>query len=148
MVLPSSGNYCIYTPIIRRRTGTNITTFDAAGVSPDQDGESRKDAMVAVDIQLDFYGPQAAELAQGLEIFVHSLDCLEFEKQNNLGVRVMQCTDPQDATRVDDTRQYINRWFVVITVSVLSTLTNQLPWFDGVDFELNDIKNVDVFFKP
>ena len=148
MVLPSSGNYCIFTPIIRRRVGTNASIFTADKAKPDKDGDDRKSVLLAVDIQLDFYGPDADKLAQMMEIFVNSLDCLDYEKKSNMGIRVMTCTQPQDATRIDDTRQYINRWYVVISVSVLSTLTQKMPWFDSVDFTLKDIKNVDVFFKP
>ena len=68
MVLPKSGAYCIYTPIIRQRRGTNIYNFDAEGLPDDKNGADSITALVLVDVQTDFYADNAAQNAQMIEI--------------------------------------------------------------------------------
>lgn len=151
-VLPARGDFCIYTPITRKRIGTNIEVFDASGAEATEDGTDIQIALFSADIQVDFYGPNAGKYAGGLNVFAHSLQCLEWLRQIGYETRVLQCSDPQDITYVDDTKQYENRWFVTLSVAFRSDVEKDLPWFDSVNIRTVNgefgLVNVDVKFKP
>jgi hypothetical protein len=146
MVLPKNGAYCIYTPIIRQRRGTNVYDFDAAGLPDDKNGADKMTALVLVDVQCDFYADYAAQNAQMLEIASRSYMGTNYFKAAGVDVRVCTAQNPRNLTGIDASNQYEERWSVTITTEINSTLAQGLPWFE--DFTLKAIKNVDVFFPP
>ena len=148
MVLPKSGEYCIYTPIIRQRRGTNVYTFDAAGKPDNVNGDDNMTALVLIDVQVDFYSTGAMKNAQALEIASRSYIGTDYFKNREKPVDVRVCTSqaPRNLTGIDQSNQYEERWSVTITVEVNPSYAKTLPWFEDVTFKA--IKNVDVFFPP
>jgi hypothetical protein len=145
-VLPADDNFVIYTPIVKRRVGTNVKTFNAKGVPDSANGTYGDKSLVLVDIQIDCYGENANEYAQMINLFAYSIVCRDWLVSQNMGIRVCNCTDPQQVDLIDDTRQYCNRYMVTLTVCFDSNLLMGIPWFEDVTFK--DIANVDVKFKP
>lgn len=143
MVLPKSGDYCIYTPILRNRRGTNVYNFDAAGMPDDENGVDTISALVLIDVQCDFYGSSAMLDAQAVEMASRSYLGTDFFRGQD--VHVVSSEPPRNLTGVDQSNQYEERWSVTITVEVNSTIENSLPWFE--DASVN-IVNVDVAFPP
>lgn len=158
MVLPKKGAYCIYTPIIRRRRGTNVYQYDAAGKPDDKNGVDSISTLVLVDVQVDFYADNAAQNAQALEIASRSYLGTDYFKQLEIPVAVRVCTaeNPRNLTGIDASNQYEERWSVTITTEINPGITNELPWFEDVQFrrKLPDgtyaegIVNVDAEFPP
>lgn len=159
MVLPKKGAYCIYTPILRQRRGTNVYKFNVAGVPDDENGTDSITALVMVDVQVDFYADSAAYNAQSLEIASCSYLGSDFFKAKNVDVRICGSNNPQNLTGVDPSNQYEERWSVTIQVIVNSTFENGLPWFEDVKFRHkiagtdpaqyeDGFINVDVNFPP
>lgn len=148
MVLPKSGAYCIYTPIIRQRRGTNLYSFDAAGLPDNKNGVDSITALILIDVQVDFYADGAAQNAQALEIASRSYIGTNYFKQLDTPVNVRVCTaeNPRNLTGIDASNQYEERWSVTITTEINSAYTELLPWFE--DFNFVAIKNVDVYFPP
>ena len=134
MVLPKSGAYCIYTPIIRRRRGTNIYNFNAAGLPDDKNGADNITALILIDVQVDFYADGAAANAQMLEVASRSYMGTNYFKAHSYDVRVCTAENPRNLTGIDESDQYEERWSVTITAEVNSTITNNLPWFEDVQF--------------
>ena len=148
MVLPKSGAYCIYTPIIRQRRGTNVYSFDAEGLPDNKNGVDSITALILIDVQVDFYADSASQNAQMLEIASRSYIGTNYFKQLDTPVNVRVCTaeNPRNLTGIDASNQYEERWSVTITTEVNASITNNLPWFE--DFNFVAIKNVDVYFPP
>lgn len=146
MVLPKSGAYCIYTPLLRQRRGTNLYNFDAEGLPDDKNGEDTLLALVLVDVQCDFYETDAMKNAQAMEIASRSYIGSDYFKQNKFDVRVLTSDAPRNLTGIDASNQYAERWTVTITTEVNSCLIEKLPWFE--DVTLKAFKNVDVWFPP
>lgn len=162
-VLPADGTYIIYTPITRKRIGTNITSFDATTSDEDEDGAFTDASLVQVDIQVDVYGDEAVEKAQLIELMCHSPLCRAWLVSQGYSIRVLHATSPIDATYVGDTEQYIPRWTTTISTCFGSSVDNPQPWYEDVNIKGTKIDpatgeltppseagvvNVDVFFKP
>ena len=146
MVLPKNGAYCIYTPIIRQRRGTNCYDFDATGYPDNKNGVDSMTALVLVDVQVDFYAEGAAQNAQMLEIASRSYMGTNYFKAAGVDVRACTADNPRNLTGIDASNQYEERWTVTITTEINCGITNDLPWFE--DFTFDGIKNVDVWFPP
>lgn len=146
MVLPKSGAYCIYTPILRQRRGTNLYSFDAEGLPDDKNGTDSLTALVLVDVQVDFYADYAAQNAQMLEIASCSYMGTNYFKAAGVDVRVCTAQNPRNLTGIDASNQYEDRWSVTITAEINSALVQNLPWFE--DVTMKALKNVDVYFPP
>ena len=146
MVLPKNGAYCIYTPIIRQRRGTNLYSFDATGLPDDKNGTDSLTALVLVDVQVDFYADYAAQNAQMLEIASRSYMGTNYFKASGVDVRVCTAQNPRNLTGIDASNQYEERWSVTITAEINSALIQKLPWFE--DVTMKALKNVDVYFPP
>lgn len=146
MVLPKSGAYCIYTPIIRQRRGTNVYAFDATNKPDDENGVDTMTALILVDVQVDFYADSASQNAQALEIASRSYIGTDYFKGEGVDVRVCTAQSPRNLTGIDASNQYEERWSVTITAEINAGITQNLPWFE--DFTFQAIKNVDVYFPP
>ena len=145
-VLPSDDDFIIYTPLFKRRVGTNIHTFEAVGVPDEQNGHYDDTALIMADIQIDCFGEDANEYATKINLFAHSIVCRDWLISQNMAIRVAGCSDPQQIDYVDDTRQYCNRYMVTLSICFNSALVQGVPWFEDVTFK--EIVNVDVKFKP
>ena len=161
MVLPKSGAYCIYTPIIRQRRGTNVYAFDAEGLPDNENGVDTMTALILIDVQVDFYADNASANAQALEIASRSYIGTDYFKGEGVDVRVVTAQNPRNLTGIDASNQYEERWSVTITTEVNSSITANLPWFEDVHFRRqtgttpsgepiysDGIVNVDAEFPP
>lgn len=146
MVLPKNGAYCIYTPILRQRRGSNLYNFNAAGLPDNKNGVDSISALILIDVQVDFYADGAAQNAQLLEIASRSYMGSNYFKAAGFDVRVCTAENPRNLTGIDASNQYEERWSVTITAEINANTTQELPWFE--DFNFDAIKNVDVYFPP
>ena len=145
-VLPDDDSFIIYTPILRKRIGSNIVSFDAQDCEDDENGDYSDSVLTQIDVQIDFYGDDAERLAQLLELFAHSCLCRAWLVAQNYEIRVLHCTEPQDLTHIAETRQYRPRWMVTLSICLNSASETKTPWYE--DYTMKAIKNVDVYFKP
>lgn len=132
-VLPKNNDYIIYTPIAQKRIGTNIATLHAEDVEPTDNAPEQNSKLLRIDLQVDCYGDKSFAYAEGLETFAGSGRCNDWLIQNGAGIRVLYASDPMDGTLVDDTRQYITRWIVTLSICLTVSNTDSIPWIEEVE---------------
>lgn len=138
-VLPKDNDYIVYTPITQKRIGTNIAMLYAEGVEPTDNAPEQNSKLLQIDLQVDCYGDKSFAYAEGLETFAGSGRCNDWLIQNGAGIRVLYASDPIDGTMIDDTRQYITRWIVTLSICMTVSNTDSIPWVEEV--EVNVIPN-------
>ena len=132
-VLPKDNDYIIYTPITQKRIGTNIATLHAEDVEPTDNAPEQNSKLLQMDLQVDCYGDKSFAYAEGLETFADSGRCNDWLVQNGAGIRVLYASDPMDGTLVDDTRQYVTRWIVTLSICLTVSNTDFIPWVEEVE---------------
>ena len=132
-VLPKDNDYIIYTPITQKRIGTNIATLHAEDVEPTDNAPEQNRKLLQIDLQVDCYGDKSFAYAEGLETFAGSGRCNDWLVQNGAGIRVLYASDPMDGTLVDDTRQYVTRWIVMLSICLTVSNTDSIPWVEEVE---------------
>lgn len=132
-VLPKDNDYIVYTPITQKRIGTNITTLHAEDVEPTDNTPEQNSKLLQMDLQVDCYGDKSFAYAEGLETFAGSERCNDWLVQNGAGIRVLYASDPMDGTLVDDTRQYVTRWIVTLSICLTVSNTDSIPWIEEVE---------------
>ncbi len=138
-VLPTDNDYIVYTPITQKRIGTNIAILHAEEVEPTDNAPEQNSKLLQIDLQIDCYGDKSFAYAEGLETFAGSGRCNDWLIQNGAGIRVLYASDPIDGTMIDDTRQYITRWIVTLSICLTVSNTDSIPWVEEV--EVNVIPN-------
>lgn len=161
-VLPSDDDFIIYTPITKKRVGTNIHTFNADEAEDDENGEFSDIALFVTDFQVDCYGENANEYATKLNLFANSIACRDWLVCNDMNIRVCQCTNPAQIDFIDDTRQYCNRYMITLSICHDAGIIQEAPWFEDVQIQGTTIDpatgeltpaseaglvNVDVYFR-
>jgi hypothetical protein len=156
-VLPRENDYIVYTPISQARIGTNVAVLHAENVADDKNAPDTDSKLLQVDVQVDCYGSKAFAYAEGIETFAGSGRCNDWLKQSKMGMRVLYASNPIDATLVDDTRQYIPRWVVTLSIEITVSTTDPIPWIETVTVIPNPmspnnppgtkLKNIDINFK-
>lgn len=132
-VLPKDNDYIIYTPITQKRIGTNIAMLHAEDVEPINNAPEQNSKLLQIDLQVDCYGDKSFAYAEGLETFAGSGRCNDWLVQNGAGIRVLYASDPMDGTLVDDTRQYVTRWIVTLSICLTVSNTDSIPWVEEVE---------------
>lgn len=132
-VLPKDNDYVIYTPITQKRIGTNIATLHAEDVEPADNAPEQNSKLLQIDLQVDCYGDKSFAYAEGLETFAGSGRCNDWLAQNGAGIRVLYASDPMDGTLVDDTRQYVTRWIVTLSICLTVSNTDPIPWIEEIE---------------
>lgn len=131
-VLPRENDYIVYTPISQKRIGTNVAVLHAEDVADDKNAPNTDTKLLQVDVQVDCYGSKAFAYAEGIETFAGAFRCNEWLQQSKMGMRVLYASDPIDATLVDDTRQYVPRWIVTLSIEFEVSVTDSIPWIEDV----------------
>ena len=132
-VLPTDNDYIVYTPITQKRIGTNIAILHAKEVEPTDNAPEQNSKLLQIDLQVDCYGDKSFAYAEGLETFAGSGRCNDWLIQNGAGIRVLYASDPIDGTMIDDTRQYITRWIVTLSICLTVSNTDSIPWIEEVE---------------
>lgn len=132
-VLPKDNDYIIYTPITQKRIGTNIATLHAEDAEPTDNAPEQNSKLLQINLQVDCYGDKSFAYAEGLETFAGSGRCNDWLVQNGAGIRVLYASDPMDGTLVDDTRQYVTRWIVTLSICLTVSNTDSIPWVEEVE---------------
>lgn len=157
-VLPKDNIFCIYTPITRTRIGTNVAELHAENVLPQNNAPEVDTCLVKVDLQIDFYGHTASRYAQAFETFSRAYRCNQWLQQSKMGIRVLHASDPMDGTMISDTRQYIPRWIVTLSINFESAVSDDIPWIEDATVLPNPVdpdglvsgvklKNIDIMYK-
>jgi hypothetical protein len=132
-VLPTDNDYIVYTPITQKRIGTNIAILHAEEVESTDNAPEQNSKLLQIDLQIDCYGDKSFAYAEGLETFAGSGRCNDWLIQNGAGIRVLYASDPIDGTMIDDTRQYITRWIVMLSICLTVSNTDSIPWIEEVE---------------
>lgn len=132
-VLPTDNDYIVYTPITQKRIGTNIAILHAEEVETTDNAPEQNSKLLQIDLQVDCYGDKSFAYAEGLETFAGSGRCNDWLIQNGAGIRVLYASDPIDGTMIDDTRQYITRWIVTLSICLTVSNTDSIPWIEEVE---------------
>lgn len=154
-VLPADNDYLVYTPIAQKRIGTNVAQLHANKVPDNENAPDTDTKLLQIDLQIDCYGTKAFSYAEGINTFAYAGRCNEWLVQNKKGIRVLYANDPFDATLVDETRQYITRWALMLSICLPISVTDTIPWIEEIPVYATPeglingvrLKNIDVYFK-
>ena len=156
-VLPADDDYIVYTPISQTRIGTNVATLHAENIDDDKNAPDVNQRLTRVDVQIDCYGDNAFDYASAIETFAGSLRCNEWLEQSNMALRVLYASNPMNGTLIDETAQFVPRWIVTLSVEIVSSVTDLIPWIEDANIDPNPevivdksavkIINVDVQYK-
>jgi hypothetical protein len=154
-VLPEDNDYIVYTPITQKRIGTNVAVLHAEGAPDDENAPDTDTKLLQIDIQVDCYGDNAFAYSQGINTFAYAGRCNEWLKQKGADIRVLYASDPIDGTLVDDTRQFVTRWIVTLSICLPVSDTDMIPWIEDVIVYATPeevisgihLKNVDIDYK-
>lgn len=156
-VLPRENDYIVYTPITQVRHGTNIATLHAENVPDNENAPDTDQKLLQIDLQIDCYGANAFAYAEGIETFAGSLRCNDWLKEQAMGIRVLYASNPLDGTLIDDTRQYVTRWIVTLSICMTVSTTDKIPWIEEALVVPNPatpsnppgvkLKNIDIEYK-
>lgn len=150
MSLPHDNEYAVMSVISHSRRGTNVEHYDASQAAIDEDGILTTSELIFCDVQIDFcsdpHGGRdyARRRAQAIETAARSSIAPQFFA--GYGMSCLYATDARDLSFVGDAQQYVSRWMTVITLSFVTTVSADLPWFDAV--RLKRLENVDVHHPP
>lgn len=143
--LPSTNNeYAVITIIAHERKGTNVETFAATDANPA--GVLTSAELVLCRVQVDCYSDnddEARRRAQNLETAARSSIGPQFF--NQYGMSCNFASNARDLSIVNGSKQFVKRWMVELNLSFTSAFSVDLPWFDAVDI---NIENVDVHHPP
>ena len=137
-VLPVDNDYIVYTPISQIRIGTNVETIDQGELDETKNATVTNAKLMRVDVQIDCYGDNSFDYAQGIETFARSARCNEWLNQSNMELRVLHASDPTNGTLIDETAQYVPRWITTLSVETTISVTDEIPWFNEVEIVIND----------
>jgi hypothetical protein len=116
-----------------------VAVLHAENVADDKNAPDTDSKLLQVDVQVDCYGSKAFAYAEGIETFAGSLKCINWLRQQEMGIRVLYASNPLDATLVDDTRQYVTRYVVTLSLAVPVSVTTLGPWIEEIDVTPNSI---------
>jgi hypothetical protein len=127
----------------------------ADGVPDDENAPDTDTKLLQIDIQVDCYGDNAFAYSQGINTFAYAGRCNEWLKQKGADIRVLYASDPIDGTLVDDTRQFVTRWIVTLSICLPVSDTDMIPWIEDVIVYATPeevisgihLKNVDIDYK-
>ena len=140
---PNASNYIVFTPLLRQRLATNVTSYNSSGgglINQHTNVQSTQ-----LPVQVDFYGPMSADLAQIVSTEFRDNDACDYFAASGLQVAPLFCTDPRQLPFSDEGDQVQMRWSTDLQIQIKPGVTLAQDFADSLNLNLIP---VDVFFPP
>lgn len=138
---PKPDNYVIFWPVLRRRLGTNVVTWDQSqGGNPSVQSNTES---LRIDMQLDFHGEGSTDLAQTFATLFRSEYACQYWAQ--YPITPNYCDDGRQAPFITGEDQYSDRWVLTATFDANITVSTPLQSANTVTVGLIE---VDATYPP
>jgi hypothetical protein len=126
---PSSDNFVIMWGTLRKRLGTNVTSWDQTpGANPTTQDNTEP---MRLDMQLDFHGADSTDNAQVFAaLFRSSYACQFF---GSFGFSPDYCSDGQQMPFINGEQQYEDRWTLSATFDANITVSTPQQFANEVN---------------
>lgn len=141
VALPAGTNdYAVISLVGDAQRGTTIEEFRVDEGNPDKPGFVELRGLLEVRAQIDFCGEDdlARQRARRLAVAARSSYGADFFKQR--GLSCLYAEESEERVHVDEAKQFVRRYSVILRLSVWSGLRLEMPYFTRVRLErLEDV---------
>lgn len=132
--MPAGPNFVVITPSGRVRLATNVRTYVPSDDPAPADGQRQTQQQTRMDVQIDVYGPNAAENVQIISTLLRDTYGCDFLRPHNC--QPLYCGDPRQLPLVTGEQQYLARWMLGTTLQFNPTVSTSQEFADIVDITL------------
>ena len=132
--MPAGPNFVILTPTGRAQLATTVRTYEPSDDPAPAVGQRDTQRQTRLDIQIDVYGPAAAENVQILSTLLRDMYGCDFLRPHR--VQPLYCGDPKQLPLVTGEQQYLARWMLGATLQFNPTVSTSQQFADIVDVTL------------
>lgn len=135
--MPTGPNFVVLTPTGRARLATNVRTYAPTDDPAPALGQRDTQQQTRLDIQIDVYGPAAAENAQIVSTLLRDTYGCDFLRPHL--VQPLYTGEPRQLPLVTGEQQYLQRWMLGATLQFNPTVSTSQQFADIVDVTLVEI---------
>lgn len=135
--MPTGPNFVILTPTGRGQLATTARTYRAPTDPAPARGFRDTQRSTRLDIQIDVYGPAAAENCQIIATLLRDLYGCDFLRPH--GCQPLFCGDPNQLPLIPGEQQYEQRWTLPATLQFNPTVSTSQEFADIVEVTLVEI---------
>ena len=132
--MPTGPNFVVLTPTGRAQLATTARTYEPTDDPAPAVGQRGTQRQTRLDIQIDVYGPTAAENVQIVSTLLRDAYGCDFLRSRK--VQPLYCNDPRQLPLVTGEQQYLQRWMLGATLQFNPTVSTSQEFADIVDVTL------------
>lgn len=132
--MPTGPNFVILTPTGRAQLATTARTYVPTDDPAPAVGQRDTQRQTRLDVQIDVYGPAAAENVQIVSTLLRDMYGCDFLRPYQ--VQPLYCNDPRQLPLVTGEQQYLARWMLGATLQFNPTVSTSQQFADIVDVTL------------
>jgi len=135
--MPAGPNFVILTPTGRAQLATTVRSYRPPVDPAPAVGTRDTQRQTRLDIQIDVYGPAAAENVQILSTLLRDMYGCDFLRPHR--VQPLYCSDPKQLPLISGEMQYAQRWTLGATLQFNPTVSTSQQFADIVDVTFVEI---------
>lgn len=135
--MPVGPNFVIMTPTARGQLATTVRTYRPSDDPAPAEGERDTQRSTRLDVQLDVYGPGAAENAQIVTTLLRDVYGCDFLRPHLC--QPLYCGDPTQLPLITGEKQYEQRWTIPTSLQFNPTVSTSQQFADNVAITLAEI---------
>lgn len=132
--MPSGSNFVVLTPSGRAQLATTVRSYRPSALPAPADGARDTQRQTRMDVQIDVYGPAAAENVQIISTLLRDMYGCDFLRAHNC--QPLYCGDPRQLPLVTGEQQYLARWMLGATLQFNPTVSTSQQFADIVSVTL------------
>lgn len=132
--MPTGPNFCILTPTGRAQLATTARTYRPPTLPVPAEGERDTQRSTRLDVQIDVYGPAAAENVQIISTLLRDLYGCDFLRPHR--VQPLYCSEPTQLPLITGEKQYEQRWTVTAALQFNPTVSTSQQFADIVELTI------------
>jgi len=132
--MPVGPDFVVLTPTGRARLATNARTYVPSDDPAPADGTRLTQQQTRLDVQIDVYGPAAAENVQIVSTLLRDAYGCDYLRPHL--VQPLYLGDPRQLPLVTGEQQYLARWMLGATLQFNPTVSTSQQFADIVDVTL------------
>lgn len=132
--MPTGPNFAILTPTARGQLATTVRTYRPTDDPAPAPGARDTQRQTRLDVQIDIYGPAAAENVQIVGTLLRDMYGCDFLRPHQ--VQPLYCSDPTQLPLITGEKQYEQRWTLGATLQFNPTVSTSQQFADIVDVTL------------
>ena len=139
---PNTNEYAVMSIMFNKQHGTNIEAFDASDPDKTKPGILTVKGLVEVAVQIDYCSDSDDARGRAQRLAIVSRSSIGVQFFNDRGMSILYADDVQNSVFVDESEQYVKRYFTVLHLSVWDGISADFPYFD--EAILSKVEDVNV----